>query len=266
MGNIVATIKRFLSNKNTVTIIGVMLGIVVLYVGYNYRVKSAIDTIQIPYAKKTITATTEITSDMVGLTPVLRSTVTSNKTLISNVNNVVNTVTPNCVKVATSIPQGSYFYTEQVDVCSKIPVNVFQNMPDGYKPVTLPVDIQSTYGNSMYPGDYIDLYISMRDSQGLLVFGEFITKLPILDVRDSSGNSVFLTSVPSVPTALVFAVPKELYLLLSKAKLLSGISLIPVPGNASYTSEAGSTSVSSEFLRKEVEDRTLKIPDEAIPD
>ena len=264
MGNIIATIKRFLSNKNTVTIIGVMLGIVVLYVGYNYRVKSAIDTIKIPYAKKTITATTEITSDMVGLADVLRSTVSNNKTLISNVNNVVNTATPNCVRVGTAIPQGSYFYTEQVDTCSKIPVNVFQNMPDGYKPVTLPVDIQSTYGNSMYPGDYIDLYISMR--QGLLVFGEFITKLPILDVRDSSGNSVFLTSVPTTPTALVFAVPKELYLLLSKAKLLSGISLIPVPGNASYTSEAGSTSVSSEFLRTEIENRTAKIPDETIPD
>ncbi len=255
MGNIIATIKRFLSNKNTVTIIGVMLGIVVLYVGYNYRVKSAIDTIKIPYAKKTITATTEITSDMVGLADVLRSTVSNNKTLISNVNNVVNTATPNCVRVGTAIPQGSYFYTEQVDTCSKIPVNVFQNMPDGYKPVTLPVDIQSTYGNSMYPGDYIDLYISMR--QGLLVFGEFITKLPILDVRDSSGNSVFLTSVPTTPTALVFAVPKELYLLLSKAKLLSGISLIPVPGNASYTSE---------FLRTEIENRTAKIPDETIPD
>ena len=30
MGNIVTTIKRFLSNKNTITILGVLLGIVVL--------------------------------------------------------------------------------------------------------------------------------------------------------------------------------------------------------------------------------------------
>ena len=52
MGNIVTTFKRFLSNKNTVTIIGVMLGIVVLYVGYNYRVNHAIETVSIHYAKQ----------------------------------------------------------------------------------------------------------------------------------------------------------------------------------------------------------------------
>ena len=49
MGNIVTTIKRFLSNKNTVTIIGVLLGLIVLYVGYNYRVKTAVSTINVPF-------------------------------------------------------------------------------------------------------------------------------------------------------------------------------------------------------------------------
>ena len=63
MGNIVTTIKRFLSNKNTITILGVLLGIVVLYIGYNYRVDQAISTVNVPVAKQTITATSEITQD-----------------------------------------------------------------------------------------------------------------------------------------------------------------------------------------------------------
>ena len=35
MGNIMISIKRFLGNKNTVTILGVIVGIVVLYFGYS---------------------------------------------------------------------------------------------------------------------------------------------------------------------------------------------------------------------------------------
>ena len=38
MGNIMISIKRFLGNKNTVTILGVIIGIAVLYFGYNIRV------------------------------------------------------------------------------------------------------------------------------------------------------------------------------------------------------------------------------------
>ena len=45
------SIKRFLGNKNTVTILGVIIGIVVLYFGYNIRVKQAVEPQQIPYAK-----------------------------------------------------------------------------------------------------------------------------------------------------------------------------------------------------------------------
>ena len=43
MGNLIISIKRFLGNKNTVTILGVLVGIIVLYVGYTYRVKKALE-------------------------------------------------------------------------------------------------------------------------------------------------------------------------------------------------------------------------------
>ena len=46
MGNIVATLKKFLENKNTVTILAVLAGIIILWYFYNYRVDQAITTIQ----------------------------------------------------------------------------------------------------------------------------------------------------------------------------------------------------------------------------
>ena len=266
MGNIVATIKRFLSNKNTVTILGVLLGLVVLFVGYNYRVSHAVETVSIPYAKTTIFATNEITKDNVGTKEVLRSLVTNSKTLIANINNVVNPSVPYCVVTGTSIPQGGFFYTEQIDVCSNISNNPLKNMPDGYKPVSLSVDLHSTYGNSMYPGDYIDLYAKMESEDDKLIYGELIEKLPILDVRDSSGKSVFATNEVKTPSELLFAVPGELYMLLSKAILLGDnvVELIPVPGNASYTSEPGETQVKSEYLKNEILKHTSVIPDEDV--
>lgn len=275
MGNIVTTIKRFLSNKNTVTIIGVLLGIVVLYIGYNYRVKTAVEKITIPYAKKTISATSKITSEDVGTMEVLKSMAASNKTLIKSYNEVISQSKTYCASERSAIPEGSFFYTGQVKECTAINSNVLDDMPQGYKPVTLDVNLQKTFGNSMYPGNYIDLYIKTQDDNGKLIYGEFITKLPILDVRDSNSQSLFYGNVnvnATVPAILLFAVPNydasgtNLYLLLAKATRLPKIELVPVPGNRSYTSEIGETKVSSEYLKNLILEQTAVIPDEAIPD
>ena len=38
MNNLKASMKKFFGNKNTVTILGVILCLVILYIGYNYRI------------------------------------------------------------------------------------------------------------------------------------------------------------------------------------------------------------------------------------
>ncbi|MCM1053155.1 MAG: hypothetical protein NC483_04195 [Ruminococcus sp.] len=275
MGNIVTTIRRFLSNKNTITILGVMLGIVVLYVGYNYRVKTAVETVVIPYATQEITATSKITADSVATMEVLRSMVVSSKSIISNYAEVVNTVQANCASERMTIPSGSFFYKDQIKPCNAVTNNALKEMPDGYRAVSLAVDLQKTYGNSMQPGDYIDLYVKAQSEDHKLIYGEFITKLPILDVRDNTGQSIFYgTSTSNTPALLLFAVPNydevdpdlNLYLLLAKASMLSSIELIPVPGNKAYTSEVGETRVTSQYLKQLIINQTLTIPNESVQD
>ena len=54
MGNILAPFKKFLSNKNTITILGVLLGVVVLYIGYTVRVNQATSPTNVYFATKTL--------------------------------------------------------------------------------------------------------------------------------------------------------------------------------------------------------------------
>ena len=262
MGNIVTTIKRFLSNKNTITILGVLLGIVVLYIGYNWRVDQAIDTVMVPYARQTITATSEITQEMINTTEVLRTFVTSNDNLITQTSQLINNSDPICVSYGTSIPEGAFFYSEQTIECNRLSKTVTQNIPDGYTLFTMSVNIHTTYGNSMYPGDYIDLYVRMNGTDNRIVFGKLIESIEILDVRDSQGNSVFLTSQTASPSELLFAVPDDLFWLLSVSTEISSLELVPVPRNASYTSNPGETAVSSEYLRNLIRSYAQEIPDQ----
>lgn len=264
MGNIVTTIKRFISNKNTITILGVLLGIVVLYIGYNYRVDQAIDTVMVPYARQTITATSEITQEMINTTEVLRKFVSSNDNLIQQTSQLVSTTTPMCVTYGTSVPEGSFFYSEQVVTCNSMPNSILDDMPDGYTTFSMSVNIHTTYGNSMYPGDYIDLYVRMNGTDNRIIFGKLIESIEIRDVRDNQGVSVFLTSESKTPAELLFAVPDDLFWLLNVATEINSLELIPVPRNASYTSNPGETSVSSEYLKNLIRTYAQEIPDQPI--
>lgn len=259
MGNILTTVKRFLGNKNTVTILGVLLGILVLYIGYNYRVKQATTPVRVPYAKEELSSRTLITSDMIGYMEVSSSVVKSSSNLITNANQLIN----NYVAFGTTIPANSMFYTSQILTSSEMPDSAFADIPDNYTIFTLGVNLHSTYGNSIYPGNYIDLYFKGVDETGKIMFGKLIESIEVLAVKDSQGNHVFETTVESrTPSELLFAVPNDMYDLLMKAGYITGssIEIIPVPRNASYSADPGDTIVSSDYIRDFILSKSAVIP------
>ena len=50
MNNLKASMKKLLGNKNTVTILGILLCLVILAIGYNYRINSKVELVDVPYA------------------------------------------------------------------------------------------------------------------------------------------------------------------------------------------------------------------------
>ena len=105
MGNLSVGIKKFLSNKNTVTIIGVVAAVCVLYFGYNSKVNKAITPIEVPYAKETISPGTQITSDMIGTKNVSSETV-ADQLAYTNKSDVIDKY----ANADSVIPEGSLFY------------------------------------------------------------------------------------------------------------------------------------------------------------
>ena len=235
MNNFSNSLKRFFGNKNTVTIIGVLICILVLYIGYNYRIKQATTPIRVPYANQTIQPRTLITADMISYTEVLPSTLKGK--YILNANLIINKYS----NYNTIIPAGSMFYSDAVINERDLPDSAFGAIPEGYTVVSFPVTMASTYCNSMYPGNYINLYFkAINEDTKKLVFGKLISNIEILDVKDSSGNHVFEnTSESRTPAYILFAVPEEQHVLIRKAMYLTRISaeLIPVPNTATLTEE-----------------------------
>lgn len=259
MGNILVKIKRFLGNKNTVTILCVLGGILVLYIGYNWRVSSATEPVRIPYAKNTLSSRHVITSDDIGYMEVA-------STVVSKMRNVIrasNFLVGQEVAYGNVIQQNSFFFEGDVEDPS---INqgtsaLLSNIQDGYTLVYLDVDLHTTYGNAIYPGNYIDLWFEGTDENRRFMYGKFIQSIQVLDVTDRDGNSVFETGSESrTPAQLLFAVPDELKSLLEKAKLVG--ELVPVPRNKSYSENPGATEVSSSYLENYILAQSVVVPEE----
>ena len=256
MGNLGISIKKFLQNKNTVTVLGVVLAIVVLYVAYNMRVKSAINPINVPYAKVQIDPGTQITQDMVGTRAVPPSMLEGE--VITNQASVIDKYS----SADTVIPAGSLFYTRTVVEKEQLPANIILTYPKGYVLYNMSVTTSSTYGNSIYPGNYIDIYLkavnkiaegeTMTADADKIMLGKLMTNVKVLAVKDSNGQPVFSNlDEQRTPAMVVFAVPEEYYVLLKKAEFLRTYdsTLIPVPTNESLKDEPGDLKISSEQLK-----------------
>ena len=247
MGNIIISIKRFLGNKNTVTILGVVVGIVVLYVGYNWRVKQAVEPQSVPYAKVEIAGNTLITKDQIGSIKVSKNFVDTTSGLVTSSSQVIGKY----VSYDTKIPEGGLFYSSQLMAAEQRPNYITEDIEECHTLYSLSVNMHTTYANAIMPDDYIDLYMSATSDDGKVIIAKLIESIKVRDVRDSQGKSVFSSmSTSKTPSELIFSVPNDMFLLLTRADNIrsNNISIFPVPRNKEYTENAAATQVASQEI------------------
>src|SRR5574344_148701 len=232
MNNFLNSLKRFFKNKNTVTILGVILVLVLLYWGYSSQIKTAVNPVTIPVAAETIPARTQITASMITNLQISSIAVTD------NVYRSANAVVGKYTNVNTIVPQGSMFFKEAVVDNGNFKDSIFDDLEDNEIPYLFSVNMQTTYGNSIYPDKDIDIYMKALDENGKVIVGKLIEDVTVLAVRDTNGRDVFEdTTETRVPAYLVFALSDEIHILMRKAEYITSnsIELFPVPHGGSYT-------------------------------
>ncbi len=259
MGSILIGIKRFLKNKNTVTIIAIIVSLGILYWAYSFRIKKATDPVSVPYATREIAPRTLITSDMVAIKKVPGGIVKSGA--LTNKNQIIGKYVSN----KAVIPMNGLFYDSMVVEWEDMPTSEFEDIPDCYTVYALRVDPETTYGNSIYPGNYIDLYYKTSkvvNKQQMVWFGKFIESIKVLSVTDSQGNNVFETNGdPGTPSFLLFSVPNKVFRLLKIAERSNG-EIIPVQRNANYSKNPKQTAIVNSTIEEEI--RSYAVSDELL--
>ena len=256
MNNLSSSLKKFLGNKNTVTILGVILCVVILWVGYNIRINQKVSLTRVPYANQTIQPRTKITADMISYMNVPASF------LVGSYYKSADDITGKYSNYNTIVAEGSLFYTDLIIDEKNLPNSSFINVKDGYTVINYKVNMDTTYANSMMPGDYINVYFKGTNDDGTIMFGKFISNVEILDVKDSSGQHVFDNSEEArTPAYMLFALPEDMHLLFRKAIYLAGqynVELILVPNTQELT-DNDSVMVSSEDIQKFINEKTKMV-------
>lgn len=244
MNNILSKIKNLFLNKNTVTILGVIAGVIGLWFAYTITLDKAVKPQKVPVAAKDLSAGTIITSEDIDYVEINTDALKKASVVTSSALLIGNYVTNN-----TSIVKGSMFYKNQVVTKDKLIERDLETIPEGYKLYWLAVDNTTTYANSIYPGDKIDLWLK-TSYDGKHVYEEFIKNIEVLSVKDSKGQNVFDVTSGRTPAVLVFAVPDEMFAYLSKIGYLSGMQLFPVPINKKNSDKDAKTEITNDELVK----------------
>lgn len=261
MNNLKASMKKLLGNKNTVTILGILLCLVILAIGYNYRINQEVALVEMPYALETIQPRTYITDSMIGTAKFPKSFLKGS--YYTRKENIVGKYS----NYNTIIAKGSLIYTDLVSSKEDLPDSAFQDVPEGYTVISYPVDVASTYANSMAPGSYINIYYKSLNDDGEIMFGKFISNIKVLDIKDSSGQHVFENSEETrTPAFMLFAVPEETHLLLRKALYLKeySVELILVPNTTTLTEE-DKVQVSSDDIEEFINSKTVFVSVNDLP-
>lgn len=248
MGNI--SLNKFLKNKNTVTILGVIVCLIILYAGYTMRINAKTALVDVYYANQTIQPKTLITEEMVSKTSVPASFILG--TYYKNYNDIVGKYS----NYNTMISKGSLFYSDLLVEEENLPDAILYDVNEGERVVSFPVNMESTYGNSIMPGNKVDIYVKLVNDRAQIVYGQFYEKVEILGVKDNAGKNVFEnTDEVRTPAYAYFSLSETKYLLFSSLQYIQDyygkydIEIVLVPNTLEYEADdKTATEVTSDYL------------------
>jgi Flp pilus assembly protein CpaB len=248
------SIVRFLKNKNTVTVIGVIAGIAILYIGYTITLNKTVKPKSVPVAATTIQPRTQITSDMIKYVDVPEAYISDNA--LTDENQILNYYS----NFNTMIPEGSMFYKEAVVKEQTMPNYLMSLLKEGEYAVSFKLsETKMADGSGIMPGDKIDFYMRVKSDEGSVMLGKLLENVEVLTVTDQDGNNVYEVSDGSrKPEYLVFGVQEDIFLLLLRSNYID-VEMFPVPHGKWIDDAEATTKLTTQELIDYIKARTVQL-------
>lgn len=248
VGLIISTSLAFIFALSTLLLLFLRVNSDNLDGNNNYRL------IKVPVAVHSINPTTQLISNDITYITMPNNLIGDN--VILDVNEIIGRYT----NLNATIPKGSMFYEDLIVGSEKIPGNWIEQLDNasGELGYYMPVDLESTLGNSILPNTYIDIYLRAKNENGLIMFGKLLENVKVLVVHDANGNNVFQSSDQiGVPARIGFAVNQDVYILLKKAEYLN-LEFVLLPKGQTMPS-SDYVVVTSETLRDYIDSLTIAV-------
>ena len=209
-----------------------------------------------PVAKVTIQPKTLITKDMIEYIEV--PSVSVKKTTLTSSQNIIGKYS----NYNTMIPQGSMFFADTLITKDELPDSALMDVAEGEVLYNFPVNMNTSYQNSIMPGSKVDIYMKATNDDHVLMVGKLLENVNVLAVKTSDGLNVFEdTSERRTPAYIFFGVSPEIHILLRKASYLTNYSVVlfPVPHGTTYTNEKNEAYVSTDELKEFINAHTVNL-------
>lgn len=232
MGNVLNSLKKVIANKNNLSILILVIGIFALYMVYDKLIDNRVKYVTVLYAKEDIPSNTQITSEMIGNMNVTANVLKTSNGVVQNINSITDSNGElYYVNFDSTIPAGSILYKDVLIAPSEKKASKLVAPEKGTRYLYFDVNMATTLGNAIAPGNSIDLYAYISGQEKM--FGKLYENIEVVDVVDSSWSTTAGKKGKS-PSLLVVKVSEEDYNFLNKAKKISGIELIPAPNNKPF--------------------------------
>ena len=233
----------------------------------SYKINKILETkyIEIPYAKVAIQPKTEITIDMIEI-----KSVPENLMPEGDFYKYINDIVGKYSDVNTVIEEGSLFYKNLLTEKKYLSDSYKYDVPSGNSIINYSISKNMPYGNSIMPGDYIDIYIksSSEKINNEVMFGKFLSNIHVLAIKDKEGQHVFENPEEvRIPAYMLFALPEEQHLLLRKILYLqeeSDIELLFIPNTEELPNDIKIT-ISDKDIVKFINERTTNVNMNDLP-
>lgn len=256
------TFKKFLGNKNTVTILGVVLIVAILGIGYHVRINQKTSLKSVPVAKETIAPKTQITDSMIRTVSVPTNFLVGS--YYENPGNIIGKYT----NYNATIAEGSLFYVDLLVNKEDLPDLMFGDIEEGYRPFV--IDLGAVTGLYGGPGDYIDIYFSGITADEKVMFGQFLNGIQILSIVDDNGRNAYTNSSDeeeeqNAAQLMYISVPEDLYIMLNRYDRLNEVvstlksHLVLTPHSVDPDVENVDIYLTSDDIRKLINDNSKEI-------